>query len=302
MKNWIVESSSDDVFFNLAFEEYAFRYLTGENSILFFWNSHDACVMGKFQNPYREVIPSFLKDQGVKLARRFTGGGTVYHDRGNVNFSFITSRTHYNPDLNFQSIIQALKKMGCEAVLGEKKDLFLDGLKFSGSAFSVNRQSGIHHGTLLIDADLKRLTSVLKKPDFTVLDRSIHSRPAKVCNLIDRMPGMTRMGLQQAIMDSHPLFNAGSVTTSLFSLIQNDPRFHEIYQRYQSNDWVYGFPEEFELSIDRDIKGRRITFYLKIMNNRVMEIRTDSQKHPVKMTDLSQEFHQFDLDKMAGLV
>src|SRR5450756_2322293 len=150
MTTRIVIGSSLDPYLNLAYEEYLVESAGADEAILFLWQNHDTVVIGCNQNPWRECDISAMGWDGVKLARRVTGGGAVFHDMGNLNFSFIVPRARYDVVRQGSVIIGALRSIGIAAEQTGRNDITIGGRKFSGNAFMHRKTTSLHHGTILI--------------------------------------------------------------------------------------------------------------------------------------------------------
>ena len=192
---------SHDVRENLALEEKLFRSTTGD--MLLLWQNEPCIVIGKHQVAEAEVLPEILQEGHLPVVRRITGGGAVYHDLGNLNFSFLTddiSRT-YMDFLN--PVIQALEKFHVHAVYNERNDLLVEGKKISGNAQLVAGNRMLHHGTLLFDTDLERLGQVLQPHPEKLARNEVSSVTARVGNLKDMIPDkqVTLEQIAQAIVD-----------------------------------------------------------------------------------------------------
>ena len=179
----IVESQSLDIYRNLAIEEYLMEHAVDYGPVLFLWRSDSAVVMGKNQNPWRECRLDRMQKEGVPLARRISGGGTVYHDAGNLNYCVIVDRREYREEQAYEMVFQALERLGIRAEKTGKSNLSVDGLKFSGNAFCFRKGRALHHGTLLLHTDLERLNHYLGSIFDQIETHAIHSVPAEVMNL-----------------------------------------------------------------------------------------------------------------------
>jgi lipoate-protein ligase A len=179
--------NATDPYLNLAIEEYAIRNITctGEDYLLLYTNE-PSIVLGKNQSIYKEVNFAYLRNGRLKLARRITGGGTVYHDAGNLNFSVITgfeeSKVNNYRYFN-QPVIDALGRAGVEAGLDARNNIICRGKKISGSAQFTNRKNIISHGTLLLNANLNMLRACLKQNHFKVESKAVSSVKSSVINL-----------------------------------------------------------------------------------------------------------------------
>ena len=187
----VVYSSSRDVYENLAAEESLLDAAPSEPVVLIYRNT-PAVVIGKNQNPWRECSVSRLDALGVKLARRITGGGTVFHDAGNLNIACILPRAMYRRDEVLRLTINGLARLGIVAEIAGSTSLAVDGRKISGNAFCYRRDHVLHHGTLLWDADLEKLRAALV-PDLPDIEtRAVASVPMPVANLRTASPAISR--------------------------------------------------------------------------------------------------------------
>ena len=241
----IVESQSLDVHRNLAIEEYLMERAVESGPVLFLWRSACAVVVGKNQNPWRECRLDLMQAEGVPLARRISGGGTVYHDEGNLNYCVITDRTRYREEQAYEMVFQALETLGIRAEKTGKSNLSVDGLKFSGNAFCFRKGRALHHGTLLLDTDLERLNRYLE-PMFSRIDtRAIRSVPAPVANL-----GLDVAEVSEALRSSFSsLYDDGR----LFRRAEADldgAALLPLEEKHRSNRWKHGATPRF--SVERD--------------------------------------------------
>lgn len=187
----VLWSTSRDVHENLAAEEALLDRFAADGPALFFYVNTPAIVVGKNQNPWREAATGWARREGVPLARRVSGGGTVWHDEGNLNFSLIVSRKEYDQTRVFNQTRAALADLGVETFLRDGNSLVVEGRKISGTAFCFRGAAVLHHGTLLIRSDLDRLRRAMIPALPDVETRAIASRPASVLNLFERLPELT---------------------------------------------------------------------------------------------------------------
>ena len=180
-----IEIDSNDVFLNLATEEYVFHNFTDDSYLLFYTND-DSIVLGKYQNVYQEINVPAAETADIKVARRITGGGAVFHDSGNLNYSFIAKNEKANPlcydDFLFP-VINALNFMGIDAHKRNTCDIAIGDLKISGSAQSVHGERVLHHGTLLFDSDLSVVAGALNPDPTKFQSKSVKSVRSRVGNI-----------------------------------------------------------------------------------------------------------------------
>lgn len=182
-KHTLVVGRKADTIENLSIENYLMKRCESDEIILFLWQSHHTVVIGCHQNPYKECnLPLMEKDQ-VQLVRRKSGGGAVYHDLGNLNFSFITHLDRADVQRNYQLVIKALKAFGIESTLSGRNDLTVSGSKFSGNAFLEEYGVHCHHGTLLIESSLELLSKYLTPSKLKIESKGIDSVRSRVLNL-----------------------------------------------------------------------------------------------------------------------
>jgi len=239
----MVESQSLDVYRNLATEEYLMEH--SAEPVLFLWRSSCAVVVGKNQNPWRECRLDLMRAEGVPLARRISGGGTVYHDEGNLNYCVVVDRTQYREEQAFELVFQTLETFGIRAERTGKSNLSVDGLKFSGNAFCFRKGRALHHGTLLLQADLGRLGRYLEPMLGGIETRAVVSVPAQVANLgLDI--GLVAAGLRDRFAELYGNKNSfqsleiGSDMAELASL----------EEKHRSGEWKYGTTPKF--TVERD--------------------------------------------------
>jgi lipoate-protein ligase A len=180
----LVRTEELDIHRNLALEECLLGLVAERGPILFLWRSAGAVVLGKNQNPWREVNLPVLRAEGLALARRCSGGGTVFQDAGNLNYALALPRDTYDQDQVFDQLIRAFHEVGIPATRGPHHGLVVHGRKFSGSAFCFRQRAALHHGTLLVNADLARLSRVLTG-GLQLSTRAISSHPMPVVNLAE---------------------------------------------------------------------------------------------------------------------
>lgn len=183
MKLKIIVSNQTNPFVNIAVEQHLVAENPSDTIVMYLWKNHRTVVVGLNQNPYSECDVDALLAEGGHVMRRLTGGGAVYHDTGNLNFSFVVPKELYDVRRQFAVIQKAVEKFGLEAEISGRNDLLCQGRKFSGNAFSKGRDNNLHHGTLLINTDTAALQRYLKVKPSKLLKHGVASVQSRVVNL-----------------------------------------------------------------------------------------------------------------------
>jgi len=225
-----------DLYRNLAQEEFLLDEGDPEPR-LFIWRSPFAVVMGKNQNPWKECNLPYLHEHRIALARRVSGGGTVYHDPGNLNLCWAMDRDQYQSESPSLFLVQALSRLGLEAEVGQGGSVWVQGKKVSGSAFAFRRDRVLHHSTLLIEADLDRLRAVLSPTRIQLRTHAVGSVPAPVANLCELRPGCDGREVLTALEAE-----AESQSMEVESLSRHADAAH-----MQSWSWIWGQTPTFRI-------------------------------------------------------
>lgn len=259
----IVQSSSTDVFRNLAVEEWLLDHTEGRGPVLFLCINSPCVVIGKNQNPWRECRLSMMEKEGIPLARRISGGGAVYHDEGNLNVGVIVPRTEYVEQRQYDLIFQCLEKFGINASKVRKNSLVVDGLKFSGQAFCFRGQHVLHHGTLLVTADLKRLGRYLGPEVEGIETKAVASVPAAVANLSVFAPELTVEKLSAALIETFKeMYGSDGVVEYGSDGVVPEEELLPMIGKLSSKDWKLCHTPRFQVNLSGqmlDIERGRVT-------------------------------------------
>ena len=184
-----IHHHSTDPYFNIATDEYIFKHLQEDCFML--WRNDNAIIVGKHQNTQAEINQEYVKEKGIHVVRRLSGGGAVYHDLGNLNFSFTRTGDNEQEMVDFkrytQPILQVLKNLGVQAEFSGRNDLLIEGKKFSGNAEHVFKNKVLHHGTLLFSSNMPDISGALKVNPIKYKDRAVKSVPSRVTNIQDHL-------------------------------------------------------------------------------------------------------------------
>lgn len=223
-------------YYNLAVEEYLFQ--NADDDVFMLWQNEPSVIAGKNQNIYAEVDIDYAKKNGINLCRRITGGGAVYHDLGNINYTFISTRGDTKAlDFEFftRPIRNALLQLGVECEVGARNDIECQGGKFSGNAQHYEKGRILHHGTLLFNTDFGVMEAVLKVDKEKLAYRAVKSCRSRVVNLI----GLLK---EEISLDSFISRIEASVCSDLNAILTEAPANEEIdaiYKRNQTHEWLF---------------------------------------------------------------
>lgn len=187
----IYTSDCVDPYYNIATEKYLLDTVPEDCVRLYLWQNKNTVVIGRNQNAWLECRTTLLEQEGGKLARRLSGGGAVFHDLGNLNFTFLTNRENYDLDRQFSVIQTACAALGIQVEKSGRNDLLAEGRKFSGNAFYHSGSHAYHHGTLLVNADMEKLSRYLTPPKAKLEAKGVSSVRSRVTNLQELCPGLT---------------------------------------------------------------------------------------------------------------
>lgn len=244
----LVKSLSHNPWYNLALEEYLFDNVKSDEVIFYLWQNDNTVVIGRNQNPWRECRYNELESDGGKLARRLSGGGAVYHDLGNLNFTFIAKENIFNIEKQLQVIIGAVKLLGINAEFSGRNDIIAEGRKFSGNAFYYDQDNCYHHGTLLVASEMTKLAKYLQVSKEKIKSKGIESVEARVTNLSNINPAIDINSLSKALEESFQLVYNNTISETIIK-DGDASEFEELYEKYSSWKWRYGETPNFEINL-----------------------------------------------------
>lgn len=268
-----INQFNTDPYFNLAVEEYFLKNF--QEDFFMLWRSQPSVVVGKHQNALAEINHDFVRTHQIPVARRLSGGGTVFHDPGNVNFTFIRNVANIS-EVNFKvftiPVIEALKKLSVEAYTTGRNDLVINGKKISGNAEHVHRNRVLHHGTLLFDSLLEALKGVLKVDLSRFEDKAVQSNRSEVANIANFLP--KPISVEEF---SNFLFDEISRSFLEFRIYQLTPEDLEAIQKlsiekYQTWDWIFGYSPRYRFSNALKTENGEICISLLVEKGHITEV------------------------------
>ena len=233
-----IVSNQTEPYWNIAVEQWLVE--CADAVTLYLWRNRRTVVIGQNQNPYSEVNVEALEADGGFLMRRKTGGGAVYHDDGNLNFSFVVPKALYDQQRQFSVIQRAVESLGLHTELSGRNDILAEGRKFSGNAFSKGRVNDLHHGTLLISGDMSDLARYLKPKPAKLQKHGVQSVRSRVVNLAELNPDITPESIVPRLKKAFVEEYGGDCMDVAFDDIISCDEVREIHDHFASDEWKYG--------------------------------------------------------------
>lgn len=274
MKQQFIVSNQTNPYWNIAVENYLVEH--AECITLYLWRNRRTVVIGQNQNPFSEVNVEALEADGGYLMRRKTGGGAVYHDDGNLNFSFVVPKSLYDQRRQFAVIQRAVESFGLHTELSGRNDILAEGRKFSGNAFSKGRVNDLHHGTLLISGDMSDLARYLKPRPAKLQKHGVQSVRSRVVNLSELDPGITPDSIVPRLRAAFELEYSGNSEYSEYSEIIKRPEVRALYEQFASPEWKYGRWRTFTAQRSAQFDWGGVELSLTIDNDVITEVQLAS--------------------------
>lgn len=268
-------NKSTDPYFNLALDEYAMKHIDVEEDFFFLWQNKPSVIVGNNQNTVEEVNQAFIDKNNIKVARRVSGGGAVYHDFGNLNFTFIINVDdpgEVNYKKYVQPIIDALASMGVEANASGRNDILVNGLKISGNAQRMSNGKLMHHGTLLYDVNLEDMVQALNVAEDKYISKGVKSVRSRVTNIKEHLKDSGSIeDFWQALQ--YYLSNEGKDKEIVLS--DKDLALIELEaaNRFSTWNWIYGESPQFDLINSKRLDGGKLEIKLNVEKGYIKELR-----------------------------
>ena len=242
----VVISNQYNPFLNRAVEQFLTDHQKEGVVTMYLWKNQQTVVIGYNQNPYSECNVQLLLDEGGHLMRRGTGGGAVYHDLGNINFSFIADKSRYDVQKQLSVIQDALLSYGLQAEISGRNDLTCDGRKFSGNAFAKGQCNYLHHGTILIKTDGAMMQRYLIVDKAKLMKNGVKSVASRVINLSELVPELTSENIKQPLIAAFEKIYGDKAEVLDFDTFINLSEVQTIKSAISSRDFLFGRWEQFK--------------------------------------------------------
>jgi lipoate-protein ligase A len=246
-----VEADGTNPYYNLAEEEYLTQHVKAGECILFLWQNRRSVVIGRNQNCWKECSVEKLEKDGGYLVRRLSGGGAVFHDLGNLNFTFMVRKEDYNLPRQMEVILTAVRSLGIPAEKNGRNDVTVYGRKFSGNAFYMTSKGCYHHGTILLSADQSQMTRYLQVSLDKLALKGVDSVTSRTVNLSEYDSGLTPEKMGEALKSAFSAIYGRSLSP-LSANRMNEEAIAVLQKKFQSPSWKY----DRKLPFNQEISAR----------------------------------------------
>ena len=271
-----IESDRTDPYWNLALEEYLFNTPGQTEPCLMLWQNDNTIVVGKYQNTAEEINASYVKEHGIHVVRRLSGGGAVYHDRGNLNYTVITAKEDHE-DFNFrvfcEPVVAALKSLGVNAEISGRNDMTINGKKFSGSAQYIRRGHILHHSCIMLDSHLSDVSEALRVSEKKYSSRAIKSVRSRVTTINENAPSPIDMDTFKRALAGEILKEYGNARR--YTLSADDLSAIEKLkkEKYDTWEWNFGNSPAYEVRKELKFPAGLVTAYMQAEHETIKDIR-----------------------------
>jgi len=300
-------NDSTDPYYNLALEEFCLKNIDMDEDYFLLWQNAPAIIVGKNQNTFEEINPSFVEEKNIKVARRISGGGAVYHDFGNLNFTFIAN-IEDAATVDFKKyampIIEALKTLNISAELSGRNDIMINGKKISGNAQRLYRKKLMQHGTLLFDVNIHDLVDALNVKMDKITSKGIKSVRSRVTNIKEHMG--EEMDIKEFWKLIHLfLSDNGNSEEILLTKDEKDQVQRMRDERFSTWDWNFGASPKFDIYNEKRFAGGKIEFAALVKEGTIDSIRFFGDYLGIRTVDAVEDRllgQKFEMEKVKKIL
>lgn len=272
---YICRAAGHNPYLNIATEKYLLESVTPGTCILYLWQNKNTVVIGRNQNAWAECRTSLLEQERGYLARRLSGGGAVYHDLGNLNFTFLVCEEDYDLDKQLSVICEACMQAGITVERSGRNDLLADGQKFSGNAFYHSQGRAYHHGTMLVNADMDKLSRYLTPSKAKLESKGVSSVRSRVINLQNLSPSLTCQLLADYMEAAFS--QVYGLPVSQFVFPEDAHSQIDLYtEQLSSWQWLYGQKLPFSVSLEDRFPWGSIQLQLQVTSGKIAAVKVYS--------------------------
>ena len=269
-------SNTNDTAFNIALEEYCFKNLRDQDEIFLLWINEPSIIVGKYQNTIEEINTEYTREHGINVIRRISGGGAVYHDLNNLNYTIISNKDKGKEGFDFKEfskpIIDTLAELGVKAEFTGRNDLEIDGQKFCGNAQAYIKDRVMHHGCLLFNVEFSALANALKVSKDKIESKGVKSVRARVTNILPHLKEpITVNEFADKILGYMKKHNP-NMTEYHFSEEEIE-KIKERAEYKRSWEWNYGESPEYNISRSHRFPKGKIEIFANVINSKITSIK-----------------------------
>ena len=269
-------SNTNDTAFNIALEEYCFKNLRDQDEIFLLWINKPSIIVGKYQNTIEEINTEYTREHGINVVRRISGGGAVYHDLNNLNYTIISNKDKGKEGFDFKEfskpIIDTLAELGVKAEFTGRNDLEIDGQKFCGNAQAYIKDRVMHHGCLLFNVEFSALANALKVSKDKIESKGVKSVRARVTNILPHLKEpITVNEFAEKILGYMKKHNP-NMTEYHFSKEEIE-KIKERAEYKRSWEWNYGESPEYNISRSHRFPKGKIEIFANVINSKITSIK-----------------------------
>ncbi len=270
-------NNKNNPYYNLALEEFVLKYLNIDDDFILLWQNEPSIIVGRNQNTIEEINYQYVKEKNVNVVRRISGGGAVYHDFGNLNYSFITKSVNDSISnfINFtQPVINLLNELGVEAIFSGRNDITVSEKKISGNAQCYYKNKMLHHGTILFNSNLDTISEVLRVKQDKIASKGIKSIRSRVTNILPYLEEKITIDEFKGKLLSF-ILGYNDISNYIYQLTEADyNKIDELMnQKYLTWEWNYGESPNFDIQKSSRFVGGKIDIRLNVKNGIIEDCR-----------------------------